>query len=469
MLLRDNKGFDTCVRVVEGSARRGARWPSGAGGRSRLSAFGAFGALLASITLSGACDPYEGRFDEDEEFNAGGADPYNFPPPYRGNNCFSSICARQTAGSGTFTEVAAFAKGKPVGYYAFPFSPSQVLTTGYSPPSAGAWPDGAIDPLRVSGPGTDFRQSAGNPAPVAMVYNFDPPGGSEPLAPKAKCKPPADYKPNPFREGVRADEQWNVFTFLPDRFTSFPFGALPTWSYRPIVAEVPVTTKDLDCQAVKSEQTLLKKADAGNLDVPRGQPEPDPKVGRLGQPTPDRFLAWALIDPGAAVVRVGERPDLLQGGKVSGTSVQKYGWYGQFIVAYIDGGYIPVEDGPRVTGAPTKRMRTQRLYYPRSDVIRTGSKSPTPGALGQGYDVVQADRFTDASLYSPVCEVWTYALSGPTRQEDLPKDEATILSLASSTLEPARTAQSPTAYTPSTAITPRYLFCLQAAPRATTP
>jgi len=421
------------------------------------------------LAVSVACDPREGFFDKDEEFNAGGADPYNFPPAYRGNGCFNTTCVRQTAGSGVFTEVAAFAKTKAVGYFNFPFSPSQLATTNYAPPSAVAWPEGQIDPLRLTGPGTDFRQSTNNPVPVPMVYNFDPPGGADAVASPSKCRGPANYVQDTFWEAVPANEQWNVFTFLPDRFSSFPFGALPTWSYRPIVAEVPVTTKDLECQSVKSERTLLKANDEGKIDVPRGEAESDPKVGRLGLPTAGRFLAWALLDPGAAVARVGERPDVLQGGKVSGSGIQKYGWYGQFIVAYIDGGYIPVEDGPRVGGAPTTRIRTQRLYYPRSLVIRTGASSPTPGALGQGYDVVQADRFTDGDAYSPVCEIWTYALPAPTAQADLPKDEAAILTLANSTLEPVRTEQTTGAFTPSTALAPRFIFCLQAAARPTAP
>lgn len=423
--------------------------------------------ITIALSVTFACDPQEGNFNPDEEFNAGGADPYNFPPGFRGNNCFSSSCVRQTAGSGVFTEVRAFAKGQPVGYYSFPFSPLQIPTTAYSTPSAIAWPEGQIDPLRLTGPGTDFRQQSNNPVPVPMVYNFDPPGGTDPFASAFKCRAPANYSMNPWRDAIPLNQQWNVFTFLPDRFASFGFGTLPTWNYRPIVAEVPVATRDLGCQGVKSERTLLNLADDGKLDVPRGEPEPDPKVGRLGLPTPGRFLAWAVIDPGAAVVRVGERPNLLQGGKVSGTSVQKYGWYGQFIVAYIDGGYIPVEDGPRVAGAPTTRARPQRIYYPRSSVLRTGQKSASPGQLGQGYDVVQADRFTDPSTYSPICEVWTYSLgSSPVAQEDLPKDEATILQLANSTLEPARTDQSPTSFTPSATIVPRFIFCLQAAPVA---
>lgn len=428
---------------------------------------------LLGLAFAQACDPFEGYFDEDSEFNAGGIDPYSFAPPYRGASAI-----RERAASGTFTEIGAFAKGRPVGYFRFDFSPGQVSTTNYptlpsangqgSPAPFPAWPEGVIDALRVSGPGTDFRQNAGNPVPVPLVYNFDPPGTENPFPEQARCAAPADYKQDTFWEGVPQDQQWNVFTFPPDRYTSFPFGTLPMWAYRPIVAEVSVKTLDMDCQAVKSERTLLKLADEGKLDVPRQEPEADKRFGRLGRPTPDKFLAWAMIDPGAAVFRVGERRNPATG--TLGSTVQKYGWYGQFIVAYIDGGYIPVEDGPRVAGSPTKRMRPQRIYYPRSDVIRTGATSASPGALGQGYDVVQADRFNDGAEYSPVCEVWSYTLPPPAvKQDDLPKDEAQILQLANSTLEPARQPQSTTAYTPSVTIIPRLIFCLQAQPRPGTP
>jgi hypothetical protein len=419
-----------------------------------------FHACAALAVAVAACDVHDGYFNDDEDFDAGGADPYNFPPPYRGAGQI-----RQVAASGSFTESGGFARGIPIGYFQFPFSPGQVATTNYAPPANTSWPDGLIDPLRISGPGTDFRASLNNPVPVPMVYNFDPPGGDRPFATEVKCSSPAGYVPNAFYDRYPQDEQWNVFTFLPDRYTTFGFGTLPTWSYRPIVAEVSVGTRDVDCQVVKSERTLLKYADDGNLDVKRGDPEPDPKVGRLGAPNPGRFLAWALIDPGSAVLRVGQKLDVLQGGQNNGVTVQKYGWYAQFIVAYIDGGYIPIEDGPRVAGAPTQRMRAQRLYYPRSSVIRNGASSPTQGALGQGYDVLQGDRFAPNTGYSPVCEVWTYSLPQPTAEADLPKDEAAIIAVANSTLEPARQPQSTTAFNPSTTIIPRYVFCLQAAPR----
>ena len=418
--------------------------------------------LLGLSIVSPACDKFEGKFDADTEFNAGGIDPYSFPPAYRGTNQ-----VRQTPASGSFNEIGGYAAGKPIGYFQFPFSPSQLQTTNYAPPDPRTWPEGAIDPLRVAGPGTDFRTSLNNPVPVPSVYVFDPPGNDSPFPAAPLCKAPANYQMDLFRDAYPLNDQWNIFTFPPDRFTTFPIGGLPTWTYRPVVAEVPVQSVSEDCQAIKSERTLLKNT-PGSVNVPLGEPEPDKKVGRLGKPD-GKFLAWAMIDPGSGVYRVNTKNDIFSGGTINGTSVQKYGWYGQFIVAYIDGGYIPTEDGPVVAGAKTTRMRTQRLYYPRSPVYKDGADPATAagGTFGAGYDVLQGNRFGNIEAYSPVCELWTYSMPGgaPTAIGDLPKDEDTILQLANSTLEPARTPQSPTAYTPSTAIVPKYIFCLQAAPR----
>ena len=41
--------------------------------------------LAGIVAVMPACDKFEGNFNEDEEFNAGGADPYSFPPAYRGS------------------------------------------------------------------------------------------------------------------------------------------------------------------------------------------------------------------------------------------------------------------------------------------------------------------------------------------------------------------------------------------------
>ena len=149
-----------------------------------------------------ACDKFEGNFDDNTDFNAGGADPENFPPPYRGVGA-----ARQTAASGTFTEIAAYADGKPIGYFQFPFSPSQVATTAYTAPTAASWPQGIQDPLRVAGPGTDFRNNQNNPVPTPSVYNFDPPGNAaNPFSTSAHCHSPPGYVYNAFLDAYSETE-----------------------------------------------------------------------------------------------------------------------------------------------------------------------------------------------------------------------------------------------------------------------
>jgi len=141
-----------------------------------------------------------------------------------------------------------------------------------------------------------------------------------------------------------------------------------------------------------------------------------------------------------------------------GTTVQKYGWYGQFIVAYIDGGYIPVEDGPHVAGSPTTRMRAQRLYLPRSTVIPTDASgnqngSPSPGAYGNGYGRAQADRFNDPDhVFSGAS--WDYSLSSPTKSIDLRRTSDDPRARELDAQPATNLAASPTPYTPVTTVVP---------------
>src|SRR5260370_32519346 len=92
-------------------------------------------ALLPLLAL--ACDPYE-RLQG--EFIAGSVDPANFPPAYRGTGTGAS---RAIAGSGSMTEIAAFSGGAAANYYFFPFSPTQIATTGYTAPPP------TTDPFRL--------------------------------------------------------------------------------------------------------------------------------------------------------------------------------------------------------------------------------------------------------------------------------------------------------------------------------
>src|SRR6185369_15389022 len=112
--------------------------------------------------------------------------------------------------------------------------------------------------------------------PTPKVYVFDPePPSAFPQS--QRCYTPSDYVPDVRKDDVSRDGQSNIFTVLPS--ATYSFTAAATWSYAPIVAETPLTAGNIECQSLKSEQTLL--ATFNPID-------PD-----------GRYLAWPLIDPGA--------------------------------------------------------------------------------------------------------------------------------------------------------------------------
>lgn len=312
--------------------------------------------LLCVIAVG--CDPYLQR---DGEYSNGAVDPVTFPPAYLGSGGDP-----MRSGQGSFTEIRAYAGGQQKGYFSFPF-PAALLATG-------------ADPLKLT------------KAPNAYV--FDP----------TACTPPKNYVYDRWRDDVRLDRQFNVFTALPT--ATWPLGALPTWSYLPVVSEVPVAYGG-PCQGVKTDTTL-------GAYMPSG-----------------RYLANALIDVPAPVYRVGQ-----SAANSNGLTVQQYGWYKHYLVAYLDGGVVPVAND---------HMVTQRLYYPRSMIM--DGMTTAAGSLGRGYDVLQAAR-GDAA-YSPVCEVVTYDAGGIKTPADLPRDAAAIEAMYGMALRPG---------------TPAYVFCFQVQP-----
>ncbi|MCU1281980.1 MAG: hypothetical protein JWM53_5526 [bacterium] len=343
-----------------------------------MRAFSVF--LLFAAT---ACNPYSQRSGE---FIAGAVDPVNFPPAYVGTGG-----DRTRPGRGTFTELRAYAHGGPIGYFSFPFSTTQLPATA----AAAAM----VDPLRVIDRGKPYAK-----VPTPTAYLFDP---------STPCSAPPGYVYDQRRDDVPLDQQGAIFTGLPTA-TINP-GALPLWSYVPIVAETVVQAPSLPCQAIKSEETLKANAVAG------GGPD-------------GKFLAWPIIDGDAPVYRVGETS-----ATSSGWGVQKLGWYNHYIVAYLDGGYVPTtlsDDGSGIV------MVTQQLFYPRSMV--TKGTSTFPGGLGFGYDVVEAVP-GDAN-YSPVCAVYTYDVGMAVTVDQLPQDVDTIKALYSSTFKGG---------------SPAYVYCLQ--------
>lgn len=395
--------------------------------------------LLASglfVLAAAGCDPYDNFTGE---YNAGPVDPVNFPPDYvAGGN-------RMQSGSGTFNALQAYVSGTAVGYYRFSDANGFAAT---------------VDHLRVVGP------SGTIPTPTA--YNFS-----------GSCAPPANYGYDPVRDEVHYDEQGNVFSgavsppALPR--ANYNPGAAVTFSYVPVMREIQVTSNGGACQSIKTEKTLRSR-------FPGTQPS-------------SNYLAWAIIDPGDAVFRLGQR-SVLQGGTATGSDVQRWGWYEHYLVAYLDGGVIPTRSEPLSVTDMTMvtRMVPQKLYFPRSNVIAAlgvacsgGTGTPPRCAPGQvcvtnnctactatgaaacptgqtcaaglcsavgaahnGYDVLQGKR--DDSSYSPLCQLQTYSIPGAAVvASSLPKDETTILTNYGPIQNPG----------PGTGGAPQYVYCLQ--------
>jgi len=365
--------------------------------------------LCGTVVLAIAgCDPYK-DYKLKGEFNAGSADPANYPPPYRGAGA-----TRNVAGSGTgFSAVRAFAQDRTLEYFLFPFSPSQVVRTGY--------------------PGITLANQMRNALTIRQFpngYVFDPPGSNSPFPAQQQCRAPDGYQFDQRRDDVHYDEQGEIFSALPD--ATFGAGTLPTWSYVPIVQEVVVGSAGEPCQDIKSERTLLTRTDVNISKDSNGGPVAD-----------GRYLAWALIDPGSGVYHVGESTS------GPGVGIQRWGWFQRFLVAYIDGGYIPISTNP------TNQFATQNLYVPSTVLLPIdGGTMAANGRLGAGYDVLDFPR--SDPRYSPICRVRIYNTGTGTRIENLPKNATAI---------PAGSLRDPTAVptdsiAPSDVIPP-YVFCLQ--------
>jgi hypothetical protein len=374
-----------------------------------------------------SCDPYQGR---DGEYNAGPVDPVNFPPEYIGY--LGNNGSRLTAGQGTFVASQAFIGGQATGDYVFSFPAAQ----------------------------TNLAATPTNPNVVfSNAYVFDPPGGASAFPASYPCqKPSADYtytltnldrsmNPNLRAsaqpgDGVNYSEQWNIFTALPVvSGNGYVAGTLATTNYAPVVSEVPVTSNNANCQSVKSQQTL-QSTTAVTVGAPDG-----------------RLLAWAIVDPSAGVytyqsVGANAPGTTLRGGiPAGGVGLQRWGWFKHYLLAYLDGGYIPVTGG---------NMVAQTLYIPD----RIAAASPTPVGPGRGYDVLQFAR--GQAGYTPVCRVMIYHPTAALAVAALPKDENTILTTLPVTGPPTTPTQTPvTSFCPvgsptgSICNAPTFVYCLQ--------
>jgi hypothetical protein len=357
--------------------------------------------LTLALTGLGGCDVYQ-RWDG--EFNAGPVDAQNFPPDYLGAGA-----NRQRAGTGSFTGVRAFVGEQPVGYYSFAFQNGQL---------------GAASPLAVR---RNDKPVATAPTPNA--YGFDD-----------NCAAPKGWEYDARRDDVRYDEQGNIFTALPT--TTYVPGATPTWTYIPVISHVPVATNGITCQGIKSEKTLV--ADK-TVSLELTEPVLDKRFG-----VPDgTYRAWAIIEPGAAVYHYTSTT--ANRIPATGVGLQKWGWYNQYLLAYLDGGTIPTQEVPVNAETTEVHMVAQRLYYPRSQV-RVSATSTVTVTVGQGYDVLEAGRGQPG--YSPVCEVYSYDAGGPLTLAELPKSASEVTDRFGTTLQPLRRAI-------GTRNVPVYIYCLQ--------
>ncbi|MDB4966951.1 MAG: hypothetical protein JWN44_2640, partial [Myxococcales bacterium] len=277
------------------------------------------------LLLVAGCSPYDRRAGE---ASLGSVDPSAFPAPYLGAG------GDPKRGGGLILSSVATAHGEPAPYYAFALSAAHAASD---------------DPLAIS---TDGNATA-IPAPLAYVFDPQLPAASDlgasdlgaadlgasdlgasdmagaagPVAPEPfpaspRCTPPASYSYDARRDAYRLDEEGNVFT------------ALPTAGYAPVVAEVPVTSNGEACQSIKSAATLVTRSDVVVETVPPKFPLPDARPTGV----PDgRFLAWAIVAPGAEVRFPDGTLD-----PTSGLGPQKIGWFDRYLLTYLDGGYLPV-------------------------------------------------------------------------------------------------------------------------------
>ena len=343
-----------------------------------------------SLLAAAGCSPYDRYVGE---VNAGAVDPSKFPKAYLGDDADP-----KQAGTGKFHPIAATVNGKKVAYYRFPLPAAQAsdpLTVSklnpalaylFDPTPSGAYPD--TYRCRASEE-RSFRPENCAPSTGMPKDNY--------VTPPDPCRP---YRFDPRVDAFRYDIQNPIVTALPD-----------SAGYVPIVNEVPVTTNDLVCQSVKSEDTLLETP---GVKVPVLPPAPGTFMGKSRGWPSGRYFAWAIIDPSAEVLTLdkdGNEVGEYGRDRSKGFGPQRFGWWNKFMVAYLDGGQIPrqiLADKDQV------KLRAQRLYYPTA-VAELDDKGNKIGVLdGEpfvGNDLLEGARGSDA--YSPLCQVFSYDSADP--------------------------------------------------------
>lgn len=308
-------------------------------------------ALTASLLLGSGCNPYERRYGE---YNAGAVDPVNFPAIYLGAGGNA-----KRPGLGVFQFVSAYVRGQEVSFYPLPFT-------------------GNIDLNKISS------------IPLSYVFDPDKVGVAHD---SDKCVKAEGYTYDRQADAVRLDRQGNIFT------------KLPATGYVPIVKEVVVNSVSNPCQDSKSEENLVNRTD---VSVSLNPPPENVLDGRPSGRPSGKFLLWAIIDPAADVVPVSEK--MLD--PVTRLGPQRWGWYQRYLLAYLDGGYIPID---LASPMGQQRMATQRIYVPTL-VYDAAEKMPVDNdAPGSGLDIMEFRRGEDG--YSPVCRIFTFDPADPMKPE----------------------------------------------------
>jgi len=342
--------------------------------------------VLALSAVLPACNPY----NRSGEYYAGPVDPRDFPDAYKG-------APNENTGVPEVFAKKGYVRDEELSFFVFP------TATGASASSV----------LRLKRGETD--------RPVAYVFD---PEGSQPFPATQKCKAPEGYIYDARRDFVRYDEQGSIFTALPKVSNSSSAPGAPaigseSFSYTPILAEVPVVTTNLPCQDPKSYDNIIERTDVSFEKIPPKQGVVDAKA--TGKPD-GKYLAWAVVDP-TADVRLFDKTV-----NVNGLGPQKWGWFDHLLLAYIDGGYVPTKmvTVPGMNGNPPTdegEAEGQILLVP--NMLPDAEDPSVPPFentdVGSGFDVLQYKR-GDVG-YSPICHVMFFSPPDPT---NIPTDFAAV-------------------------------------------
>ena len=261
-------------------------------------------------------------------------DPVLFPPVSLGAGG-----DRKRPGRGRFAEMTAYVNGTALGYFSVP------MPNGLP---------GGTDPLRVLQEGKPY-----DPMPVPPAYVFDGSADSAfPADDQYPCTPAPElrlFAP----AGRRRLQQAGADLLPPAARRLTPKAWPPPRGTCPVVAEAGMGSTGLGCQQLKSTKRIKE-------------------VMGMMPPTTGKFLAWLMIDPAAPVyprdIPSGPSVTFLPTDVHPGVGLQRWGWFNRYLVAYLDGGYIPTEEvtvpGPTIdmpTMIRVRRMTAAASVHPAPD------------------------------------------------------------------------------------------------------